>query len=109
MTNLGSFMQKRAIIAAIMLAGLTGFGGPSLSKNQKAEVENIAEDFANGAPDKTDTSGLEERIEDLEQRMKISEGADTYAINNIDRLSKQNIEDSNAAAELEKRINKLRR
>ena len=102
-------MLRTVIILAIMLAGLTGCGGASLSKNQKSEVENIAEDFADGAPDKTDTSGLEERIEDLERRMKIAEGADTYAINNIDRLSKQNIEDSNAAAELEKRINSLNR
>ena len=99
-------MRKGVIIAALLLYGC---GGPSLSKNQQAEAESIAEDFVDAAPDKTDTSGLEERIEDLERRMKIAEGADTYAINNIDRLSKQNIEDSNAAAELEKRINELRR
>jgi TolA-binding protein len=99
-------MLKQVIITAILLVGLTGCGGPSLSKNQRAEVENIAEDFADDAASSTasnvDSSEMESKIESLESRL-----ADMDA--EINRLRKQNLEDANAAAELERRINELER
>lgn len=55
--------MKRAIIAVLALSGC---GGPSLSDNQKAEVENIAEDFADGTASNFDPSELNGKIEELE-------------------------------------------
>lgn len=99
-------MIKQAIIPVILLAGLTGCGGPSLSKNQRAEVESIAEDFADGAASdatsNVDTSEMESKIDNLESRI-------TDIDTEIDRLRKQNLEDADAAAELERRINELQR
>lgn len=74
-------MLTRAIIAAAMLVGLVGCGGPSLSKNQRAEVENIAEDFADGAASSVDTSALAQKIEQLESEIAHQDKSDdaTYA------------------------------
>jgi chromosome segregation ATPase len=98
-------MLKLALIIAAA-AGLSGCGGPSLSKNQRAEVENIAEDFADGAASdataNVDNSEIESKIDNLESRMADMD-------NEIDRLRKQNLEDANAAADLERRINELQR
>lgn len=99
-------MLKRSIIAAIMLVSLTGCGGPSLSKNQRAEVENIAEDFADAAASdatsNVDNSEIVSKIDNLESRIA---DMDTE----VDRLRKQNLEDADAAADLERRINELQR
>lgn len=97
-------MLKRAIIAGAVL--LSSCGGPSLSKNQRAEVEDIAEDHADAASSDAaaniDNSELESKIDALESRISTMD-------DEISRLRKQNIEDANAAAELERRINELRR
>ena len=102
-------MLKQSIIAATMITILTGCGGPSLSKNQRDEVTNIAEDVAddassNAASDavsKLDNSEIEGKIHKLESRINDMESE-------INRLRDQNLEDANAAAELERRINELR-
>ena len=94
----------RVIILAAFL--ISGCGGPSLSDNQRAEVENIAEDFADAAASdatsSVDNSEMESKIDNLESRI-------TDMDTEIDRLRKQNLEDSSAAAELERRINELQR
>jgi hypothetical protein len=74
-------MLKRAIIAAAMLVGLAGCGGPSLSKNQRSEVENIAEDFADGAASGVDASALAQKIQQLESEIAHQDKSDdaTYA------------------------------
>jgi peptidoglycan hydrolase CwlO-like protein len=99
-------MIKRAFSATIILAIVTGCGGPSLSKNQRAEVESISEDFAEASSSaKTPTvnnSEIESKIDDLESRI-----ADMGT--EIDSLRKQNVEDAHAAAELERRINEISR
>jgi hypothetical protein len=106
-------MLKQSIIAATLMASLTGCGGTSLSKNQRAEVENIAEDFADGAEP---SGNLEARVAELERQMKASREAhsshfktDEYLLEAEKRLSKENLKDANSAAELERRINELRR
>lgn len=92
-------MLKQSIIAAIMLVGLAGCGGPTLSKNQRAEVENIAEDFADGAASdaaaNVDNSELESKIDNLESR--IASMGDEIA-----RLREQNVEDINNISKLSK-------
>lgn len=99
-------MLKRFVIASILLSGLAGCGGPSLSDKQRAEVENIAEDFADGAASdaatNVDNSELENKISELESRI-----ADMGT--QIDRLRQQNLEDADAAAQLERSINELQR
>lgn len=98
-------LRKSTTVVAVSVL-LSACGGPSLSKNQRAEVENIAEDFADGAAsDATsniDNSDMENKIDYLEARIA---DMDTE----IDRLRKQNLEDANAAAELERRINDIQR
>ncbi|MBK7163126.1 MAG: hypothetical protein IPH79_11850 [Sphingomonadales bacterium] len=95
-------MRRGVIIIAL---GLSSCGGPPLSDNQRAEVENIAEDFADGATSdvasRVDNSELENKIGELESRIEKMDGE-------IGRLRDQNVEDANAAAELERRINELR-
>ena len=103
-------MLSRAIIGALLLSGC---GGPSLSDNQRSEVTNIAEDFADSAKP---SGNLEARVAELERQMKASKEAhsshfdtDEYLLEAEKRLSNENLKDSNAAAELEKRINELRK
>lgn len=97
----------RLIIVGTLL--LSGCGGPSLSEKQRAEVENIAEDFADGAKP---NGNLEARVAALESLMKASLEAhdshfktEKHLLAAEKRLNKENVQDSNAAATLEKRIN----
>jgi flagellar biosynthesis chaperone FliJ len=89
-------MLNRAIIAVVTLASLAACGGPSLSDDQRAEVENIAEDFADGAASSVDTSALAQKIEQLESEIAHQDKSDdatyTYAkavSNELDSLRDQ--------------------
>ena len=70
------------VLAAFLISGC---GGPSLSDNQRAEVENIAEDFADGAAssaaDNVNASALAQKIEQLENEIAHQDKSDdaTYA------------------------------
>ena len=70
------------VIAAFLISGC---GGPSLSDNQRAEVENIAEDFADGAAssaaDNVNAPALAQKLEQLESEIAHQVKSDdaTYA------------------------------
>ena len=70
-----------------MMAGLTGCGGPSLSKNQRAEVESIAEDFADAASSdalaNVDTSEIEGRLDQLETGEKRAIDTDKVELDSL--------------------------
>lgn len=78
-------MLRGAIIAALMLSGCSG---PSLSKDQRAEVENIAEDFADGATSKTDTSAIEFHIKQLEERADRAESNDAFILKQLEEMNR---------------------
>lgn len=90
-------MLRGLILSAFLLSGCSG---PSLSDNQRAEVRNIAEDFADSASGNTNTSSLEERIEKLESRATQSDEAHNMHFKNIGRLSKDGVTDANNIAKL---------
>ena len=95
--------MRLALVASLVL--LSGCGGPSLSKNQRAEVENIAEDFADGASSDSDASTLQQRIEDLEERMEIADRSNQLAINQISQLSRNGVKDAKAIADISNEYN----
>lgn len=86
-------MIKRAGIAASMFLVVTGCGGPSLSDNQKAEVRNIAKDFADAASsDATagvDLSTIERRIERLEKGNARAISADKVELDSLSSHAEQ--------------------
>lgn len=96
-------MLRYGILFAVM-GSLSGCGGPSLSKNQRAEVETIAEDFAEGAKDSADTSDLEERIAELERQAKLWDKSHELHFKNIGQLSKDGVTDANNIAKLSDRM-----
>lgn len=96
--------MKVAIIAAIGLAVMAGCSGPSLSKNQRAEVENIAEDFADASTSRSsanlDTSNIEERLDQLEKGEKRALDADKVELDGLDSQARE-------IKELETKLNGL--
>lgn len=100
----GNDMIKQTIIAAIMLTGLTSCGGPSLSKNQRAEVENIAEDFADAASSdasaNVNASNVDARLDRLEAGEKRALNADRVELDSLDSQSRD-------IQEIQKKYNEL--
>lgn len=88
------------VLAALTLLG--GCGGPSLSTNQRAEVENIAEDFADGAASGSGASTLQQRIEDLEERVEIAERVNQKHMERLSELSSDGVKDAQAIADISK-------
>jgi hypothetical protein len=97
-------MLKRLMILSVPLTGLAGCAGPSLSDNQRAEVENIAEDLADGAASTGDTSGLEERVEKLERQAKLFNEAHDLHFKNIGELSKDGVTDADNISKLSQEL-----
>lgn len=95
--------MRSAILAALAL--LSGCGGPQLSKNQRSEVQSIAQDFADGASSRTDTSALEDKIAKLERRLAIAEGNDEFELKAISDLSKDGVHDAKAISEISQEFN----
>lgn len=86
----------RGVIIATVL--LTGCGGPSLSDNQRSEVQSIAEDFADASTDYVDTSEIESRLDNLEDGNRRAIEADKVE---LDSLQRQNDEIKDLQAKLD--------